>query len=611
MKKFAIFGGIGVGVIIIIVLVVLFTTTTSGSNSSRIRKNTIIQIKRYYTNEEYDRALDLIDNLLTQNANDTEAVDLQNEILSAKKKDKNLKEEQQKEDLQKLLDAKNNFVEQQNETPYIVTRKKHQGNDNGLSQKEQEKRDKIDNYIDDGINNLSNKEYARAKKSFENALSLDGNNGEAHAYLGATIYEENPEDDGAISDAIKHCKKAIKQDSTLEGAHYTLAKIYDNQNLKDEALNEYKKTLSLNPQNYEAAYAMGKIYYKKKEYNKAEMYFNKSITINKEFVNGYFYIALTEYRLNKKDKSKYYYERATQIDPTFYVAFANLAQVYKSEKNYNEAIKNYTKALKLNNNYKYHYKIAECYESLQKFDDAIDSYITSITLNPKNDSTSQKYVINSYIGIGVIENNRGRYSETIKYINQGLELDNTNVNLYAISAYANMKLNNYSDAIEQYNFVIKNNPSFIEAYLNLSDIYSSQGEYEKAISIAKQGLQIKTNYYKLYNNMGDAYQKLGDFNKAVDSYNKSISYNSKDLAVYKNLGTCYKELQDYEKVVSTYKVIINLDSTDYDAYFELGSAYLQLGKNDEAKMVLQMLKDQKPDYSKIDKVDEMLATLNM
>ena len=60
------------------------TVAEAGKNGGR-RGNIIKLINRYYNQEEYDRALKLVEDLLIENGDDEEAIELQDKIMAARR----------------------------------------------------------------------------------------------------------------------------------------------------------------------------------------------------------------------------------------------------------------------------------------------------------------------------------------------------------------------------------------------------------------------------------------------------------------------------------------------------------------------------------------------
>ncbi|HQJ06498.1 MAG TPA: tetratricopeptide repeat protein, partial [Spirochaetota bacterium] len=278
-KTYIIVGGIIIIAIILTFLISFFIFRSGGkdvgkNDNDKKRNNIVKLINRYFNQEEYDRALKLIEDLLIENGDDREALDLQDKIIRAKKEKERLAESSisnRDYDTRKIIESMSAIIENKDDKPTIVRKSDETSAEKNASigKEELAKKKKISELIDAGINEYNKQNYAKSKDNFLGALDMESDNAEANAYLGAAIYEENPDDENSINEAVKFSKKALQKDNNIEQAHYTLAKIYDKQGLRDLALEEYKEALKINPQNYDAFYAIGRMYYKEKEFLKA------------------------------------------------------------------------------------------------------------------------------------------------------------------------------------------------------------------------------------------------------------------------------------------------------------------------------------------------------
>ena len=588
-------------IFLLLFLSTIFITNILGEKSAQ-RNNLVKLINRYIDKEEYDRALDKIEELLLKNPDDKDVLALQDKVLDAKKNKNENVDEKERKDRQRLLDSMTNLMDKNEGKTQIVR-------SNNNEKPVDEKKKNVNKLIEEGIDSYNKEDYTSAKSKFLKALELDSNNAEANAFLGATLYEEKPNDDKNVEEAIKLIKKALKQDNNLEQAHLTLAKIYDKQNLTDLAKEEYKETLKLNPNNYEAFYSLGKIYYMSMDYRNAESNFANAVKIKPDYVAAIYALASTEFNLNNLADSKRFLNRIIQLDPGYYKAYYTLGEVYFTENDFANALFNYEKAVKINNKFNYYQKIGDCYKNLKQPDKAVESYSTALSLNPANSDSLKVMASEAYESLAEIEKNRTRYTNAIEYIDKGLKLNNKSSVLYYISAYSKSKLGKNNDAVNDYLKALDINPKDIESYINLSGLYNEINQFEKSVSIAQKGILVDSKQYKLYNNLGDSLQSQKNYEQAISAYKKSIDLYPSSAVIYYNLGICYKETNDKDNATRSFQQAVTLDSKYLDAYYELGELYFLSEKYKEAKSVFTVLLNENPKYSKREKVDRMLSII--
>lgn len=615
-KKIAIgsiIGGVSLLLVGAIILSIIFIPRCSSPAENSKKNYYLKQINKYIEKEEFTRALDMTEEYLKQvDQDDKEMWDLQDKILQLKKdKEDKLAAEKDKNEKDKLDSMLDNLVDKENQTPVIIRTNNSTNEDDNLSSEEKKKQETINKLIDEGIEALNDGNFAKAKSKFLEALNLDNDNAEANAYLGTTLYQENPEDDDNVQEAIKLCKKAIKKDDSIEEAHYTLAQIYEDSNNTDLAIEYYKNSIALNPSKYQSYYALGKIYYKARDYKTAEFYFKETIKIKSDFVKAYFYLGLTSSRLKENAKAIGYYNKVIDLDPKFVQAYSNIGQIYINENDYNNAITNYKKAIDLDNKYTYHRKLAECYTNLGRIDDAISSYSSAIAFNQKSSDSDKKTAVNCYIAMSDLKNKKNDFNGALSSVNEALQLDSQTAQLYFISAFSKSKLGSTEEAVTDYIKTISLDKNYTEAYINLSDLYIKNSDYTNAISIAKEGIKNSkgdASQYKLYNNLGTSLEMSDMFEEASLFYKKSIDLNSNaDSAIYFNLANCYRKMDKNDEAVTEYRKAIDKNSNLFDAYYKLGETYFILQKYDETIAVLKLLLDKKPDYSERENIERMIS----
>jgi len=138
-------------------------------------------------------------------------------------------------------------------------------------------------------------------------------------------------------------------------AYFKGVKYYSGGNYQ-KALNSFEQAAKLDPYNGKILYALGTNYYNLNEYSKAEEILKRAVDYIKDkyiFINlGMSYIKLG----NHKEAEKQLLQ-AVYIDSQFIGTYLDLAHLYDSQQNYDQAIVNWLKALEINPDYSERYKI--------------------------------------------------------------------------------------------------------------------------------------------------------------------------------------------------------------------------------------------------------------
>jgi len=112
-------------------------------------------------------------------------------------------------------------------------------------------------------------------------------------------------------------------------------------------------------------------------------------------------------------------------------------------------------------------------------------------------------------------------------INQKIDTLNgeKNANYYFSIAYDFASKGDYNKAIENFNEVIKMNPTSLDALLNLGNCYGMLGDYQKSISYNNKVIQYHPNDQRPWKNNAINYEKLGDKVKMNECLERASAMN--------------------------------------------------------------------------------------
>lgn len=232
--------------------------------------------------------------------------------------------------------------------------------------------------------------YEEAKNNFEKASMLGIDSAKFHgdlakAYSGLKLYDK----------AIKEYELAIKGDVD-SSIYINLAKLYQNDNNYNKALNIYneylemedgsvsiytniseiylaqekyeraienlEKAIEINENHFSIHYQLAKIYYNQGKIDLAKGTFEKVITLNENNYMSYYYLGKIHEKDKNIEKAKYFYEQAIRFNNNYADAYIDLGQVYLNEDNVYKAISNFSSAVESNPQYaKAHFYLAKAF----------------------------------------------------------------------------------------------------------------------------------------------------------------------------------------------------------------------------------------------------------
>ena len=225
------------------------------------------------------------------------------------------------------------------------------------------------------------------------------------------------------------------------------------------------------------------------------------------------------------------------------------ATVEEKQKEYEESIQYYTKAIDLKPDFASAYNNrGNAYSDKGENDRAIDDFNTAIQLKP---NLAEPY------------SNRGN-----TYSGKG----------------------DYDLAIDDFNKAIELRPNLAKLYVNRGATYNDKGEHDRAIDDFNTALRLDPDDFKAYNNRGVAYKNKGEHDRAIEDYNKAIDLNPDLAEAYTNRGEVYGDKGAYDRAIEDHNKAIALNPDLSGAYYNRGMVWLQQSECEKASADLTTAK---------------------
>ena len=117
---------------------------------------------------------------------------------------------------------------------------------------------------------------------------------------------------------------------------------------------------------------------------------------------------------------------------------------------------------------------------------------------------------------------------------------------------------------------------------NEAHIFSSRGEYDRAIESATKAIQLAPRYGTAYNNLGYAYLLKGELPKAVEALTTAIGILGANPVTLISRGEAYRQSGQDDAALADLNEAIRLLPSHYVAYRSRGLVYKAKGQNDQA-----------------------------
>ncbi len=414
--------------------------------------------------------------------------------------------------------------------------------------------------LEEGDKAYANHDYALAMDAYTDAKNLRPYDITPRTKLDKLLKEQ----EGLKMDEESRFRQYI-QEATLE----------EKKRNYQDAISLYSKAIDLKPQetsNYEPRI---------RELNaKVRILFD----LDEKYKDGFYKEVIKEYSDHiKKDKtnSDFYLGRGKCYDK-----IGELTKSHNEElKSYAEALKDYTKSYDLdNNNLETIRKRADLYKRMGKNLEALREYRTYLLVY-KEDVSVYEEISRLHLLVN------GNIDDAINDLNEALNVDLRNANLYYERGLLYKQKKDYADADQNFSDAIKLDSNKALAYYNrgvcriyLKDIENASIDFGSARRKGLDSASVRDieSIAETFFARGYTKFKGGDRDSAASLFNSAISVKPYQSNYWFYKGECYYLGNNYQDAISAYSQAIVLKNDYAEAFLKRGLSNLHLNKNKEA-----------------------------
>ncbi|MFX1519937.1 MAG: tetratricopeptide repeat protein [Promethearchaeota archaeon] len=145
--------------------------------------------------------------------------------------------------------------------------------------------------------------------------------------------------------------------------------------------------------------------------------------------------------------------------------------------------------------------------------------------------------------------------------------------------------------MEKYHQMISQNPSDVEAWINLGILLIQTRSYHKSLEHLNRALNIITSEQKeenipknvmLQNALAVAYIQLGEYSKAQECLEKALTFDGANKDILNNFAILYTRIGKAKEAIDYFLKILEMDDTDIHTWENLAELYRLLGEYDES-----------------------------
>jgi tetratricopeptide (TPR) repeat protein len=306
--------------------------------------------------------------------------------------------------------------------------------------------------------------------------------------------------------AITELKSDISTTPKASHLHFWLGSVYADKGNDELAIDELTYALRLDPTLLKAADRLARVFQKEGMYDKAIMYYSKAA--GKEQSPVLFgMIGMLHFQQKKYDKAILYFEKAYEMDNKISAAKNNALAAYHlwatdliKNGQAESAISILSKALTMfPSSRMIYYDLGTAYDTSKQYEKAIEYYKKVLEIEPSF-SAAKRDIATCMNNLGAEKIKNGNLQESISFCSQALDWDSDCWQAKKNLEMANLGLarikqgaGNLDDAQEYYNAVLQINPSNLDSYVGLGDVFYEKGIYKDAIEYYQSALNIDPN----------------------------------------------------------------------------------------------------------------------
>lgn len=237
------------------------------------------------------------------------------------------------------------------------------------------------NLADIAYNNRGNffreqKQYAKAKKDYSKALTIDSTYAFPYLNLGIIADVQNEDEK-----ALNYFTKCLKLKPASPEAFTNRGNLFIKLNENEKALNDYDNALLINPNFYDGLNSKGVYLMNQDNLSQALEFFNKALTIKPHAIESLLNRASCNYLMGNYELTKKDMHKAIELEPQNDILHFNQA-IFAANKREFKSAKNFIeKTLSINTqNASYHNVAGKIYYGLHEFESSIAAFNEAIKI---------------------------------------------------------------------------------------------------------------------------------------------------------------------------------------------------------------------------------------
>ncbi len=358
-----------------------------------------------------------------------------------------------------------------------------------------------------------------------------------------------------------------------------------------DAVAAYQRAAELSNNNYYAFFALGKIYVTLRQHEDAIRELTKAATLSEqaqdvppeELTDIYKSLGHAYFRRDKIDEAIKAWQKISELDPNDIFARIELADLFREQELYEQAIQQHQEIIKLKKDDPYRIclsrrEIGNIYEAKTEYQKAIESYDEALSLTAPG-NWLRKDLQHRIIGIYAADSN---WKGLIEYYQAKLEETPNEPELLGLLAAAYIEDQQQEEGIKTYRKGVELAPTDTNLRLNLISALRNAEKFADAAEEYEAISQQDPDNFGVYRELGELYLHLDDEEKARETYQKMIDRAPDNAGTHLILAEIYTGHEWMDDAAAQYEKALSLASNNLDYIEYFGEFYFRQGNREKA-----------------------------
>jgi tetratricopeptide (TPR) repeat protein len=492
-------------------------------------------------------------------------------------------------------------------------------------------------YLQQALAFCDEKQWQQAIVACQQALRITPNLAEAYKLWGNALQRM-----GKTVEAMGYYAKAVAIQPDLAEVYANLGSLYAQQKKWEQAIEYYQKAVAIKPKFAGAYRHLAKVYQELGNSKKAweYQYIALSLEPDKAKVQDHWLLANQLEKQGQLEKAVVHYRYVVKLNPKFAEAYQKLAEILEKLGHWQEATTYYRHLVDLEQQQQQSQSqvvpaseknISRLPGKNQEQPLLSTNSLVSIpspslktiaqTRNEANSNNSQpgnklENLIERYrqkarenrnsaeikANLGTLYARNQQWQEAIACYRQAITLNPQFAGAYRNLAKVLEKTGKLTEAAEGWYqaFTLEPQRATAKEYWQLGNLFSQQGNLEKAITCYRQGIDRQPKSWELYHHLGDVLTKQEQWEEAIKAYQHAIAINNDFSWSHNNLGNALLHCQKWSEAVQSFLRAIELNPNFPWSHYNLGEALVKLERWEEAIAAYRQGQQLQPDLPEIE-----------